>query len=161
PEPTWPLIATGVWDGNSFAIHRNPTALPRAYVVPRAHEAPDVASAVVGLFARVDPRQAVVMPSDPLGESRTGARQPFTPAAWRSSRPDRIDVEVATTYPGLLVVADTWMPGWSAVVDGRVTAILRGNHAQRVVPLPTPGRHSIVLRYDAPGRAQGIAVTSL
>jgi hypothetical protein len=161
PEPTWPLIATGVWDGKSFAIHRNPTALPRAYVVPRAHEAPDDAAAVVGLFARVDPRQAVVMPSDPLGESQTGPRQPFTPASWRSSRPDRIDLDVAPPAPGLLVVAATWMPGWSAVVDGRATVILRGNHAQRVVPLPTPGRHSIVLRYDAPGRTQGLAVTTL
>ena len=35
PVPSWPLVATGVWNGNDFAIHRNPTVLPRAYVVPR------------------------------------------------------------------------------------------------------------------------------
>jgi hypothetical protein len=70
-------------------------------------------------------------------------------------------LEVATEAPGLLVVADTWMPGWTAVVDGRPTAILRGNHAQRVIPLTDPGRHRIVLRYEAPGLARGLSITAL
>ena len=41
PEPAWPLVASGTWQGSRFAIHRNPTALPRAYVVPRALAAED------------------------------------------------------------------------------------------------------------------------
>ena len=139
PEPSWPLVATGVWNGNDFAIHRNPSALPRAYVVPRARPGGDDAATVLVAFRRIDPREAVVMPSDPLGTDRAGPRQPFTPAAWRSSTPDRVVLEVTTEAPGLLVVADTWMPGWTAIVDGRPAPILRGNHAQRVIPLPDPG----------------------
>jgi hypothetical protein len=156
PEPSWPLVATGVWDGTEFAIHRNPSALPRAYVVPRAERSSGDARMVLAQFRGIDPRQAVVMPHDPLGDAPSGPRQPFTPAAWRSSDPDRPVIEVTTEAPGLLVVADTWMPGWTAVVDGRPTVILRGNHAQRVIPLPDAGRHRIVLRYEAPGRAWGL-----
>ncbi|MBV8313701.1 MAG: hypothetical protein JOZ53_01960, partial [Planctomycetaceae bacterium] len=89
------------------------------------------------------------------------ARQPFTPAEWASSDPDRPVIRVTTVAPGLLVVADTWMPGWTAHVDGRPAPIFRGNHAQRVVPLPDPGRHEIVLRYHAPGLARGMALTGL
>jgi hypothetical protein len=91
------------------------------------------------------------MPHDPLGAVAPGPRQPFTPAAWRSSDPDRPVIEVTTEAPGLLVVADTWMPGWTADVDGRPAAILRGNHAQRVIALPDPGAHRIVLATRHPG----------
>src|SRR5439155_16299942 len=81
PEPAapWPVVASGTWDGTPYWIYRNPTALPRAYVVPRARPAADDASAVA-LFARVCPREAILMPADPLGQA--GARQPFTPAQY-------------------------------------------------------------------------------
>ncbi|MHC5543336.1 hypothetical protein ACYOEI_34365, partial [Singulisphaera rosea] len=109
-------------------------------------------------FGRSDPRQSVLMPEDPLGPDNP--RQPFTPAEWSSNDPDRVVVKVRTQAPGLLVVADTWLPGWTARVDGRAVAILRGNHAQRVIPLPSPGAHEIVMRYEAPGFGRGLAITS-
>jgi hypothetical protein len=161
PEPSWPLVATGVWNGKAFAIHKNPTCLPRAYVVPRAESCPDRASEVLARFRQIDPRQAIVMPHDPLGDAAPGPRQPFTKAAWLSSGADRLVLDVATEAPGLLVVADTWMPGWTAVVDGHPTAILRGNHSQRVIALPDPGSHRVVLRYETPGLARGLMISAL
>ena len=161
PEPSWPLVATGVWNGKDFAIHRNPSVLPRAYVVPRAHPGGDDAATVLAEFRRIDPREEVLIASDPLGADAPGPRQPFTPAVWRSSTPERVVLEVTTGAPGLLVVADTWMPGWTATVDGRPAPILRGNHAQRVIPLPQPGQHEVVLHYEAPGLALGLALSGL
>ena len=38
--------------------------------------------------------------------------------------------------------------------------IFRGNHAQRVIPLETPGRHKIELEYHPPGLSLGLAATS-
>ena len=35
-DPGWPVAAEGTWDDSRFVIQRNPTAMPRAYVVPRA-----------------------------------------------------------------------------------------------------------------------------
>ena len=67
--------------------------------------------------------------------SPSAARQPFTPAEWATHDPDHPVLRVTTDAPGLLVVADTWMPGWSALVDGLPAPVLRGNHAQRVIPL--------------------------
>ncbi len=151
-------VASGSVAGSPFVVARNPTALPRAYVVPRAEVAPDDA-ATVARFLDVDPRQAVLMPADPLGHP-TGPRQPFTPAEWASADPDRVVLRVATVAPGLLVIADTWMPGWTAAVDGHPAPVLRGNRAQRVVPLPEPGRHEVVLRYRPPGLDAGLALTA-
>ena len=96
------------------------------------------------------------MPSDPLP---SGPRQPYTPADWDSADPDRVVITVTTEAPGLLVVADTWMPGWDAQDNGRPARLLRGNHAQRVIPLTRAGRHEVVLRYEAPGLKRGSAVT--
>jgi len=159
-DPAWPLIATGLRDGRPYAVHRNPTALPRAYVVPRSHPAPTHSEAVLEAFRRVDPRQAVLLSApDPLPP--VGPRQPFTPADYDASDPALLVIRTANAAPGLLVIADTWMPGWTARVDGRPAPILLGNHAQRVIPLPDPGRHEIVLEYRPPGFALGLTITEL
>jgi hypothetical protein len=158
PEPAWPRVAIGSWRGRPFVIHRNPSAMPRAYVVPRAEIAADDAASTLSLFRFVSPREAVLMPSDPLGPEKA-PRQPYTPASYDATDPDRLVIRVQTEAPGLLVVADTWMPGWSARVDGRATPILRGNHAQRVIPLNRPGRHEVLLRYEPPNFGLGLALT--
>ena len=36
----WPVASIGTVDGQPYGIQRNPTALPRAYVVPRALSSP-------------------------------------------------------------------------------------------------------------------------
>jgi hypothetical protein len=158
PEPgaSWPIAASGTWKRRPYWIYRNPTALPRAYVVPHVYRADDASA--VDLFARVDPRDAVLMAHDPLGHA-SRYRQPFTIASYNANDPDRVEIRVSTQFPGLLVVADTWMPGWSAELDGRPAPILPGNHAQRVVPLPRPGRHQIIMRYQAPGFISGLVVS--
>jgi hypothetical protein len=158
PGSSWEQVASGSAGGLPFVVLRNPTAMPRAYVVPRAEVAPDDAS-TVARFRESDPRQTVLMPADPLG-SCDGPRQPFTPASWTSTDPDRVVLKVETEAPGLLIIADTWMPGWSAEVDGRSAPILKGNRAQRVVPLSQPGSHEVVLTYRTPGLRTGLAITA-
>jgi hypothetical protein len=59
----------------------------------------------------------------------------------------------------LLVVADTWMPGWSAMVDGRGSPIFRGNRSQRVIPLVEAGQHEVILTYRTPGLSAGLSMT--
>ena len=160
-DPGWPVSAEGSWDGTRYVIQRNPTALPHAYVVPRAKILPDHGGVVLTSFTDFDPRESVIMTTDPFASMPAGPRQPFTTAEWISSDPDRPALFVTTHFPGLLVVADTWMPGWSATVDGCLVPVLRGNHAQRVIPLPKPGAHSIVMKYQPPGFILGVGTTVL
>ena len=60
---------------------------------------------------------------DPLRSIPDTHRQPFTAAEWASVDPDHPVLEVTTQAPGLLVISDTWMPGWTARVDGEPTPI--------------------------------------
>ena len=58
PATPWPVVASGTWQGSPFVVHRNPSALPRAYVVPRARSVEDDAS-ILAQFRATDPREAV------------------------------------------------------------------------------------------------------
>ncbi|MGO9466740.1 MAG: hypothetical protein ACLQVF_21570 [Isosphaeraceae bacterium] len=160
PDPGWPVIARGQVGALCYVIARNPTTLPRAYVVPAVTVAKEPPPSILSLFRGLDPRQSVVTDHDPLAEVPTGPRQRFTPAQWASLDPDRPILNVATQAPGLLVVADTWMPGWTARVDGQIVPILRGNVAQRVIPILHPGAHTIAMSYRPPGLVLGIWVMS-
>ena len=147
----WPIVASVPTRDGRVVVARNPSAMPRAYVVPRA-EVVSGGEDVVDRFAEVDPKQAVLMDHDPLaGVPAESPREPFRGVDWEATDPDRLAFRVETQAPSLLVVADTWMPGWSAWVDGRPAEVERGNHAQRVIPLPRAGRHEVVLSYQAPG----------
>lgn len=138
-------------------VWRNAAALPRAYVVPHVVEERPGRIPVMIRLCDIDHQDAVLMEHDPLVGSE---RQPFTPAEWVSHGPDSIEIHVETTAPGLLVVGNTWMPGWSATVDGRPAQVFRGNHWQQVVALKDAGRHRVVLRFQPPGYRKGLTVTT-
>jgi hypothetical protein len=160
-DPGWPVAAEGLWDGSPFVIQRNRTAMPRAYVVPRATILPGHGGVILTALTDFDPHDSVILNADPLGSLPTGRRQPFTAAEWASTDPDRPVLFVTTRAPGLMVVADTWMPGWTATVDGGPAPLLRGNHTQRVIPLPESGRHIVAMDYRPPGFIAGRAMTVL
>jgi hypothetical protein len=109
----------------------------------------------------VDPRESVFMNVDPLNQIGDVPRQPFTAAKWTSLDPDNPVLTLSTEAPALLVITDTYMPGWTAQVDREPAPIFVGNLAQRVIPLPRPGHHTIALNYHAPGLRLGCIVSGL
>ena len=156
-EPPRGLDLPVLAKGEDSLLLDNPTALPRAYVVPRAiianhHENPALR------MAWINPREAVLMDSDPL-DSQPGPRQPFISANLQRPAPDHFRINAKTTAPGLLVIAESWMPGWAARLNGQPVPVLRGNHAQMVVSLPSPGAHIIELTYHPPGLWAGAAIS--
>ncbi|NBX29232.1 hypothetical protein EBR04_02070 [bacterium] len=77
--------------------------------------------------------------------------------------PQRVVVEARLERPGLLVLADTFTPDWSAVVsteggEPRPAQILRANHIHRGVPLPA-GASAVEFRYRSRSFAWSAAVT--
>jgi hypothetical protein len=64
-----------------------------------------------------------------------------------SWRPDRVQVEVDGSYPGLLILHEAYYPGWIAEVDGQPTRILRTNVLFRGVEV-REGRHVVEFRFE-------------
>ncbi len=136
-------------------IWENPHALPRGFVVGQVRVASPGGQEVDAL-AGIDPRREVLLERDILP---TGRRQGFTPARRIEDTPNRVVLEVETKDPGYLVLADTWYPGWTAMVDERPSPVLRANLAFRAVTLPEAGTHRVVFSYYPVGLNAGLAIS--
>jgi uncharacterized membrane protein YfhO len=63
-----------------------------------------------------------------------------------SWRPDRIEIDVDSLLGGMLVLHETYYPGWVAEIDGRAARILRADVLFRGVEVP-PGKRKVVFRF--------------
>jgi hypothetical protein len=57
-----------------------------------------------------------------------------------------VDARVRTDRRSLLVLADSWYPGWRVTVDGKPAELLRTDHAYRGVVVPA-GEHQVRFTY--------------
>ena len=61
---------------------------------------------------------------------------------------------------GLLVLSDTYFPGWKAEVDGQETDVEPVDYALRGVPVG-PGEHTVVMRYAPLSWTLGWVISAL
>jgi len=145
-------------DPYTIRLHRNPKALPRAFLVSSARVVIDLPAAG-GPGSR--PQAALMDPGfDPRREvlivAGRGERIPISagvpgdpiemPVLFDAYEPHRIRLRVDAPRDAWLFLSDTWYPGWSATVDGRETRVFRANVAGRAVRIPA-GEHRVEFRY--------------
>ena len=160
PDPGWPLVAQGICGESPWVIQRNPSALPRAYVVPTATISAEKHQLALARFRETDPRETVFMSIDPLSDVTHESASRSSPRTGPPSIPITPSWTVTTEAPGLLVITDTWMPGWTAHVDGVPTPIFEGNLAQRVIPITRPGGHIDLVELSRARVQPGCALTA-
>jgi hypothetical protein len=73
---------------------------------------------------------------------------------------NRLQLLVKSTEDNLLVLSDTYYPGWKAFVDGIPEKIYQANYAFRAVPL-NAGTHKVEFVYDPMSFKLGAGVTFL
>mgnify|MGYP000106112797 CR=1 FL=1 len=121
-------------------------SLPRAWAVRRV----EVATSPTEALARVlrpdyHPGDIVVLEEPPtIGPIVPGDR-PDVRIVYYSPR--RIIVDAVADAPAILVLSETYYPGWRAWRDDQPVPILRANFVTRALELP-PGRHRFTLVYD-------------
>jgi hypothetical protein len=138
---TRPPLAEGL------ELYENPHVLPRAFVTYCATPAPPAAE-LLRILSRAS--------FDPLAESWVEGDAGLAPTAATPLRgtaativcdePQVVEIDATLAAPGLVVLADTFYPGWVATVDGAPAAILATNHLFRGVPAPA-GVHRIRFEY--------------
>jgi hypothetical protein len=134
---------------DDVVLYREP--VPRARLV---HSVAAAADEETSYAWTVDPRRDVrasaVVEAPPVPVE---VRQP-PPGAAESARivvdqPERVAIDVVAAAPALLVLTDTFYPGWQATVDGAPVPVLRADYLFRGVSLP-PGTHRVVFTFDPP-----------
>ena len=102
-----------------------------------------------------DPRHDVALPGrpavDPDGPAM-GAR--LTPEAVEA---DRAQVTVEAEGAGHVIFSRTFLPAWTARVDGKPAPVVVANARDLAVPVPA-GRHRVELAYDAAPFRRGVAL---
>jgi len=71
-----------------------------------------------------------------------------------------ITIQVTAEEPRLLVLSDTYYPGWQATIDGDSTKIFKTNVALRGVVIP-PGSHTIWMVFRPTTFYVGVALSML
>jgi hypothetical protein len=72
----------------------------------------------------------------------------------------RLEFEVESDRPSVLLVRDAFAPGWQASVDGAPAPILRADGRHRAVPIPA-GRSRVTLAYSPPRMRAGVILSLL
>ena len=130
-----PLPLREVYAGPDARVYANPYAVPRAFVVGAETVTGDQLGAVTA--AGFDPRATAVV-SSPLGLRGSGSARVVADA------PERVVVRAEADDRALLVLADTWFPGWRAKVDGRDAPIVRTDQLLRGVVIGRGRAHGRV-----------------
>jgi hypothetical protein len=132
---------------SDLAVHRNPDALPRAFLVDEIRVAGP--AEILRAMARPDFRPDLwawsEVPIEGVGPPPAGERTPAGSARTAAGE-ERVEVEVSAARPALLVLAEAWYPGWKAFVDGAERPIYRVDHALRGVVV-RPGDRRVVFEY--------------
>ncbi len=136
-----------------FEVQRLPTALPRAYVVGQFHLA-NSPRAGLSYMARGFPmRREVVLEEVPVASIGSGGAAELV-----RYDDEEVAVALADSAGGILVLSDTYYPGWRAFVDGVERPILRANHVFRAVVIPA-GAREVVFSYEPDSFRYGLLVS--
>ena len=126
-------------------VYRNTGALPRAYLVGDYRVIKGSRERLHYLKGRgFDPRHQVVLEEEPEGGSGgAGGKVEIERYAV-----EEVEVGLEGHKGGILVLSDTFYPGWRAYVDGQERPIMRANHVFRGVAVPA-GARSVLFRYES------------
>lgn len=165
----------GAWPAGSPSLHLldtqsnvrvyvNEAALPRAYWVPNYTRAASANAAFDALGdAAFDPGMQAVIEAPvelPLVAAPGSYTRRDAHCTVESGDAEQVTVQVNAPGPGLLVLLDTYAPGWTARVNGAPSTVYRANGAFRAVAVPG-GDSEVRFSYAAPGFLPALGLAML
>jgi hypothetical protein len=155
-----------ILEAQGCRLYRNPRCLSRIQFLPRWEVVSDPSNILQRVTAPTfNPRQLVFVNQSPpagFGVSGTSTETSAVPAEIniRHYGAQRVIVDINTVVPGVLLLADTWYPGWQAQLDHHSVPICRGDYVMRAVFVPK-GQHRIVFVYKSPVFRYGLAISGI
>src|SRR5262249_8396289 len=129
---------------DNLVVLENSGALPRAFVTYRTRPAPDAVDALPAamIAGQFDPPPSSLRDGPAPLAGAADRRAQGHPAAFVRDDETEVELEATLERPGLVVLADSFYPGWHATVDGAPAPIVATNLLFRGVPAPA-GTHRI------------------
>ncbi len=136
-------------------VYRNLDNRPRAYLAGDVVAVSNVDEAMAVLQANAGNETVV--------EGLDGAVEPAAAddrAEITAYGPELVTVHTQSARPALLVLSDSYYPGWSATVDGAPAPILATTALFRGVVVPA-GSHEVIFEFTPSGWAAGLWLAAL
>lgn len=147
--------------GNTIKLYQYRNAFPRAWVVEdfKVMDSKEILSVITQ--KGFNPGQEVLLEEEPEWK---GASSPRGTGKNKveiiSEKNNCLRLQVETKKDSLLVLSDTYYPGWEVWVDGSPQKIYQANYAFRAVPLRA-GSHQIKFVFDPVSFKWGAGMTLL
>jgi hypothetical protein len=104
---------------------------------------------------------AFIETDQPAGLAGYIARRPVGPTesvTITRYEPQRVELTAVLDHPGLVILADTFYPGWRLTIDGAEAPIYRANHAMRAAAVAA-GTHGLVYTYEPASVRLGLGLS--
>jgi membrane protein YfhO len=139
-------------------LYEIPNALPRAHIVFEAVQETNPISTLGRLASdNFDAVREVVLDAPVSLQESDKSIGKTVISRYENSR---VQIDAQLSAPGILVLNDSFDPGWKVFVNGKEQRILRANYFFRGVALPA-GKHRVEFVYDPLSFRIGLMVSSL
>ena len=140
----------------SYYIYQNTSVLPRVFIAT-SWELIDFENGQfkISLLEKLNLTKTVLL-EKPI--EKRGFNTKSGSAEIKSYSNQKVEIDAQTNGGGILVLADSYYPGWKAYVDGKEVEILAANINQRAVVLEQ-GKHQITFLYAPKSFKIGATIT--
>ncbi len=148
----FPVRGPGIsvaYKGPDGVVYANAKALPRVFVVDHQHTVNGDQTALHTVTAPgFDGRGVAVTETPVAGLPQAASAAPAAGASATLTHygAEKVLIDAKATAPSLVVLTDSYYPGWTATVDGHPASLQRVDYLLRGVRIG-PGRHTIVMQY--------------
>jgi len=132
------------WEGG-VRVYENRSVMPRTFLAYRTRVLSDRRDVERALRDPAFDPGAVVLLEE--GPALSGPVDSAPTIRIIKYQPERVVIEASSRYDAVLVLADSWFPGWEATVDDAPATVLRADLFLRAVPIPA-GHHQVIFRYN-------------
>ncbi len=140
---------------STIKLYKNLNALPRAWLVNK-FEVMDPKEILLTLFNKeFRPEETVLLEEKPLLSIEEGGSGKVKLIYEKNNR---LKLRIETDKNRILVLSDTYFPGWKVLIDGNREKILRADYNFRAVSIKA-GVHDVEFIYDPFSFKAGIILT--
>jgi len=147
-----------VWENNLWSITRSSQRVARATLVTNVIVKKTNPDILHTLFSQsFDPTKDVILEENPPKLDVFLPNQADI-VSIQNIRENAVRLVTASRKNTLLVLSDTYYPGWKAYIDGKETKIYRANYTFRAIYVPL-GNHNVIFSYQPTSAIIGVIIT--